>query len=121
MRKLFARWRDHDGGLAAIEFAFVLPIMLSMLIGLVELSDALGARAAVTNVAFSATDLVAQKSATTGPDMDTVFGALTVMLNGYAPNGATIMITSVIDGGTGKIIGFVGENAYVLTWTKPPS
>ena len=102
MPNFWTRWRKDQGGLAAVEFAFVLPIMLSMLLGLVELSNALGLRAAVTNMASTAADLISQESTATGPDMDSVFGALGAMLYGYSATGTVITITSVIDGGAGK-------------------
>ena len=41
MRKFLRRYWKSQKGLAAVEFAFVLPIMLTMLLGLVELSQAL--------------------------------------------------------------------------------
>ena len=108
MKGRFLRYWKNDRGLAAIEFAFVLPIMLTMLIGLVELSNALGLRAAVVNMASAAADLIADESKATGPDMDNVFNALSAMLSGYSlvdssnKSLVTITITSVIDGGSGK-------------------
>ncbi|HXS05495.1 MAG TPA: TadE/TadG family type IV pilus assembly protein [Rhizomicrobium sp.] len=100
--KLARRWRSNESGLAAIEFAFVLPILLTMLLGLVELSNALGTRTALTNMASTAADLIARESATSGSDMDTVFGAMSAMMYGYSTSSATVTITSVIDGGAGK-------------------
>jgi Flp pilus assembly protein TadG len=102
MRSFWTYWRRDQRGLAAVEFAFVLPIMLSMLLGLVELSNALGLRAAVTNMASTAADLIAQEKAATGSDMDNVFSALNAMLYGYSANGTIIKITSVNDAGVGK-------------------
>ena len=106
-RKLLHYWRNNRG-LAAIEFAFVLPIMLSMLLGLAELSNALGLRAAVTNMASTSADLIAQESSVTAADLTNVYGALNAMLFSYplADNNGnslvTITITSVIDGGAGQ-------------------
>lgn len=108
MKKLFLHYWKNNRGLAAIEFAFVMPIMLSMLIGLVELSNALGLRADVINMASTAADLIADEKAATGPDMDNVFNALNAMLYGYATVDSsnnslvTITISSIIDGGTGQ-------------------
>ncbi|MEP6831338.1 MAG: TadE/TadG family type IV pilus assembly protein, partial [Rhizomicrobium sp.] len=102
MRNFFTRFYSSERGLAAVEFAFVLPIILSMLMGLIELSQASGARAKIINMTSTGGDLIAQESSATGADLDTVFGALTTMLFPNDTTQATITITSVIDGGAGK-------------------
>ncbi len=102
MRKAFSRFRNGEQGLAAVEFAFVLPIILSMLLALIELSQASGARAKVINMASTGGDLIAQELIATGTDLDNVFGALNTMLFPNDISQATVTITSVIDGGAGK-------------------
>ncbi|MBS0279573.1 MAG: pilus assembly protein [Proteobacteria bacterium] len=102
MRNPFIRFWRGVQGLAAVEFAFVLPIILSMLLGLVELSHASGVRTQVINMASTAADLIAQKSAATGSDIDTSFAATKAILFPNDTTVATVTITSVIDAGTGK-------------------
>lgn len=102
MRELFIRFWHGVQGLAAVEFAFVLPIILSMLLGLVELSHASGVRTQVINMASTAADLIAQKSAATGGDIDTSFAATKAILFPHDTKVATVTITSVIDAGAGK-------------------
>src|ERR1700744_6295297 len=80
MRKFLTRLWINERGLAAIEFAFVLPIILSMFLGLVELSQALGVRADVINMTSAGADLVAQEAAASGSDLDTGFCALPSIL-----------------------------------------
>lgn len=94
-------WNDRQG-LAAVEFALILPIMLSMLLGLTELSQALACRAAVTNMASTGADLVAQETSASSTDLDNVFNALNAMLYGFSTSSASIELTSVIDGGAGN-------------------
>jgi len=100
-RKFFTRCWKSDKGLAAVEFAFVLPIILAMLLGLVELSQALGIRASVINMSSTGGDLIAQEATVKGTDLDGVFNALNAMLYPHDATQASIVITSVIDGGTG--------------------
>src|SRR6185437_5562121 len=82
-------WNDRQG-LAAVEFALILPIMLSMLLGLTELSQALACRAAVTNMASTGADLVAQETSASSTDLDNVFNALNAMLYGFFTSSASI-------------------------------
>ena len=72
-------WKQTSG-LAAVEFAFVLPVMLSFFLGLIEVSQALSCRASVTDLAATGSDLVAQESSVTTADMTNVFSALSAML-----------------------------------------
>jgi len=121
MRNLLARFWNGIEGLAAVEFAFVLPIILSMLMGLVELSHASGVRTQVINMASTASDLVAQKATATGSDIDTSFAATKAILFPHDTKVAAITITSVIDGGTGKTpviawsCSMAGANAVTTT------
>jgi len=70
----------HQGGLAAVEFAFILPVMLVLFFGIVEVSMALGAKASVTSVASTAADLVAQESTVSTADEQNVFNAASAIL-----------------------------------------
>jgi Flp pilus assembly protein TadG len=97
MAKRFLRlWKDK-GGLAAVEFAFVAPVMLTFFFGLYETSQALLCRADVTNLASTGSDLIAQESKATDADMTNVFSALTSMLFPYDTSKATIVIASIVD------------------------
>lgn len=109
MRSLLARFRHSIEGLAAVEFAFVLPIILAMLLGLVELSVASGVRTQVINMASTASDLISQKSTATGTDVDGAFAATKAILYPNDTTVATVIITSVVDAGTGK--------APVIAWS----
>jgi len=60
MQALLRRFRKAKDGLAAVEFAMLLPVMITLFFGVVELSLALACRADVTNMAAAAADLVAQ-------------------------------------------------------------
>lgn len=53
-------WRRDTRGVAAVEFAFIVPIMAIMFIGAVELSQAITVDRRVSQVASSTADLVAR-------------------------------------------------------------
>jgi Flp pilus assembly protein TadG len=61
IRQLASRCRADNNGVAAIEFAFVVPIMFVMFVGAVELSQAVTVDRRVTQSASSVADLVARK------------------------------------------------------------
>lgn len=58
--KRFARFRRDEKGVAAVEFALILPIMAIMFIGAVEMSWAVGVDRRVSQVAGATGDLVAR-------------------------------------------------------------
>ncbi len=58
---LVRRYREDKQGVAAIEFAFIVPIMFFMFVGAVELSQAITVDRRVTQAASSIADLAARK------------------------------------------------------------
>jgi Flp pilus assembly protein TadG len=60
-RTFARRYRADKRGVAAIEFAFIVPIMFVMFVGAVELSQAITVDRRVTQSASSVADLVARK------------------------------------------------------------
>jgi Flp pilus assembly protein TadG len=61
---LLRRWARDGRGMAAVEFAFIAPLMGVMFIGAVELSQAIIVDRRVTQIASSTADLVARSETT---------------------------------------------------------
>jgi Flp pilus assembly protein TadG len=95
----FLKARD---GLAAVEFALIAPVMGTMLLGTIELCNALECHQKVTMVASSASDLVAQTSKVSTSDMQDIFSAAAAIIAPFSSNGMTIIISSVQSDGTGN-------------------
>jgi Flp pilus assembly protein TadG len=105
MRALLSRFRKagasakagtaNQDGLAAVEFALLLPVMITLFFGVYEVSLALACRADVTNVASTGADLIAQESTVSGPDFTNVFSAMNAILYPYDNTAAKIIITSI--------------------------
>jgi Flp pilus assembly protein TadG len=93
---LLRRFQKAKDGLAAVEFALLLPVLILLFFGVVEVSLALTCRADVTNVASTVADLIAQESSVTTSDMTNVFSAANAILFPYATTPAQITVTSVI-------------------------
>lgn len=123
---LLRRFRRDRKGLAAVEFALILPLLITLFFGVVEISMMMSARASVTSVASVTADLVAQKSAVTPSDITNVFTAATAILYPSSVNNATIEIYSIVDdnNATGKVAWSckrIGSNAATTGPTTPPA
>lgn len=94
-RRLQALRRDVSG-LSAVEFALLLPIMITMYVGAVEFSHALTIDRRVTSVASTAADLVAQVENITPTEIDDVFDASTSIMLPYNASTISIVLTSVV-------------------------
>jgi Flp pilus assembly protein TadG len=89
------RFVRAQGGLAAVEFAFLLPVMITLFFGVVELSMAINCRSDVTAVASTVADLTAQSSSLAASDVTNIFNAATAVLYPYSVSAAKITITSI--------------------------
>lgn len=92
--KLAHRLKRNEQGVAAIEFAMIAPIMLTLYMGGVELHHALSADRRVTDIAGATADLVAQSSDISG-QVDTIFEATSNYLKLYGVNSLRITVTSI--------------------------
>lgn len=102
------RFTRATEGLAAVEFAFLLPVMITIFFGLVEVSAAVTCRAEVSDVASTAADLVAQETTATTADLSNVYNASnTILYPYYDPTVSTgpksvkpnLTLASIIDNG----------------------
>jgi Flp pilus assembly protein TadG len=102
----FLRARE---GVAAIEFAFIAPILIVLLLGSVELCYAVICREKVSTVAASAADLVAQDDKISGAQMNDVFSAINAILYPYPPSSTQIVVTSIEENST--------KTGYIVDWS----
>ena len=123
-----ARCAANQDGTAAVEFAMLMPIMITLFFGVVESSLALICRSDVSLMASTAGDLISQANATSTADISNVYSAAGTVLYPYydpaktdpADPGSkkpTIRITSVIDDGSGAASGdhLTGKVAWTCT------
>src|SRR5581483_5569481 len=93
-RWLRAFARSHEG-MAAIEFAFILPVLLIMLIGAAEIGEAVSIYRKVSITTRTVTDLATQYSTIYNADMTTILGASAAVVAPY-PSGPLIVTVSQI-------------------------
>jgi Flp pilus assembly pilin Flp len=107
--RLLRRWKTNTEGVAAVEFAMVVPIMAIMFIGAVELSQAITVDRRVTQVASSTADLVARWSSPSGSgstngipqsEITDVMRVGGIIVSPYDKNPLQIIIRSVMSSPT---------------------
>ncbi len=84
------------GGFAAVEFAMVVPIMIMMLLGSVEVSDALTVDGRINIVASSISDIVARSSPIKKADLKDIFKFSHVLIGRYDHASVKTEVVSLI-------------------------
>jgi Flp pilus assembly protein TadG len=79
-------------GIGAVEFAFIVPLMLVMFFGTIEFSQGIGANRKVTIMARALSDLTSQNTSVTSTQLNNFFAAATAIMTPYsaAPVRSTI-------------------------------
>lgn len=103
MMRFIQRFRKADGGVSAIEFALIIPLMLFTFFGIAEIANYILAARKVAIIASTAADLTAQDTSIDDNEMNDIMGALDVIMRPFDVSNVTIRITSVVaddDGNT---------------------
>lgn len=106
-----ALYRDMRG-VSAVEFALILPLMITLYIGAVEFSHALTIDRRVTTLASSVADLVAQVDEVSDSDLDDIFKAAESIMKPYSLTPLKITVTSVRAD---------AQNKTTVAWSKSNS
>lgn len=88
-------------GVAALEFALILPFMALLYFGAIEISLMISADRKVTQTASSIADLVARTDTISTAGMSDVFDAADALFAPYTTSIAQLRVSSVIDSGAG--------------------
>ena len=87
---------------AAVEFAIVLPFMLLLWVGGVELGDGLAISVKVSETAHTVADLVSRNQCVTASSLSAMLGASGVTIAPYASGNAAITVSEVSTDANGK-------------------
>ena len=93
--RLPRRFAASDKGVAALEFAIVLPVMVTMLIGMTEITLGVNMDRKLTLLSRSLGDLTSRTGALTSSDLTDVFQASTVVLQPYDGSKARMVVSSI--------------------------
>lgn len=95
MKKL-PSFRNSESGVAAIEFALVVPIMLAMYMGTIEIGQVISVDKKISTIASSLGDLVARTDGDIAAStLDDYVSASNVIMQPYDPDDIKQRITSV--------------------------
>ena len=92
----FTRMLDDRRGIAAIEFALILPIMFMLLVGTVEFSMALTVDRRVSQVSNSTADLIAQKKKVSTSEVAGIMQIIEHLVRPYDPSRLRVTVLNVI-------------------------
>jgi Flp pilus assembly protein TadG len=110
---VLTRLRDFRGdrrGVAAVEFAAVLPFMLAIYVGGVELGDGMAIQLKVTDTAHIVADLTSQQTtSTTAANVQTILGASSATIAPYSPSNLIVTVSEVSTDSNG---------AATITWSQ---
>jgi Flp pilus assembly protein TadG len=96
------RLLSHDGGVAAVEFSLILPILVVLWIGGVEATGAFSVDRRLNNLAASIGDLIARSKKVTHAEVDDIFDLAPGALFPYSANGVSMRVTAVAIDEAGK-------------------
>ena len=96
------RFKSSNDGIAAVEFALIVPIMLAMFIGVVEMSQAITVDRRVSHVAASTADLVARQRQITSTTLDGYMQIINQLLSPYAAGPLKLTVSNVYNTAAAK-------------------
>src|SRR4249920_1346283 len=86
---------SDERGVSAVEFAMLLPLMLTLYLGAVEVSQGIGADRKVTLTARTICDLVSQVSSIGNSDMTNALNASAAVMAPFPTGNLKVTVTSV--------------------------
>lgn len=102
LRGRVAQFARDRGGVSAVEFAMLLPIMVTLYFGTVEVTQGLSIDRKVTLAARIAADLVTQATSIDTAGVSGVFEASQAMITPYPISNLKVTVTAVSVDATGK-------------------
>jgi Flp pilus assembly protein TadG len=94
--------RRDERGLSAVEFAMLLPLMLTLYLGSVEISQGISADRKVTLTTRTVADLVSQVSSINNSDMSNSLNAAATVMAPFSSSNLKVVVSSIKVDASGK-------------------
>lgn len=93
---LLRRFTRNQSGVSAVEFALLLPLMITLYLGGVEITQAVSVDRKVTLVSFTVADLTAQATIVSTADMVNILSAASAVAAPYKAANLQVTVSSVL-------------------------
>ncbi|MBL8565006.1 MAG: pilus assembly protein [Hyphomicrobiaceae bacterium] len=93
-RRLHRLWRDRRG-VAAVEFGYIAPILLLLLMGTFEVSRAISIDRRINTVSANASEIIAREEKITNADLAKIVEAMKHIMTPYADDSLVVRIIGV--------------------------
>jgi Flp pilus assembly protein TadG len=96
------RFMSASGGVAAVEFAMVLPVMVLMYLGMTEMTFGVNTDRKITLLSRTLADLTGRATSVNSTEMDTIFAASVSVMSPYRSDQAKMVVSSIVVKDTGQ-------------------
>ena len=93
--RAWGRLRGDTRGVAAVEFALVIPMVIIVYAGGFEIAQAATVNRKVTDTTVQLANVTSQYTTVAHPDVNTIFGAASEIMEPYSPTPLTIVLSEV--------------------------
>jgi Flp pilus assembly protein TadG len=119
-RSAAKQFQADESGMSAVEFAFVLPVLLSIFIGVTEVGQAISISRKVTITTRTITDLVTQNTTLTQSQLNTLLEASAETIAPYASSNLSITVSEIYTNSSGQsTVCWSGSYPYVTNALTP--
>lgn len=102
--RICRRFLRSTNGIAALEFAMMLPLLLLVLFGIMELGTAIVVKDKLRNAASTVAEIANQYTTIHDSDMSAILGATTAIITPYSVANASVVLSQISINGNGKAI-----------------
>jgi len=95
LRFSLGRFSRDEEGVSAVEFALLLPLMVTLYLGTAEVSQAISAGRKATMTARTVADLVSQETNVTNAEMTDIMNAAVSVMYPYSTSNLKVTVTAV--------------------------